>query len=86
MSSDEHTDEIDRKEVLKSVLSIEFVTWLAAFVPAFVALTLLLGSLDLPTWVVLAAGMLFGEIADRAVDWFTERYHRRVRGVTEDAE
>ncbi|ELZ41874.1 hypothetical protein C472_00484 [Halorubrum tebenquichense DSM 14210] len=65
--------------------SIEFAAFLAVFVPSFVFLSLLLEPLQMPTWAVLGLGMLFGEVTNRAVDWFTERYARRV-GATEVAD
>ena len=68
------------------MVSIEFAVWLAVFIPAFVALTLVLRPLGLPTWAVLGLGMLFGEAANVSVDWFTERYKRRVQGVGAGAE
>ena len=72
-------------DVLNAMLSIEFAAFLAVFVPSFVFLAMVLEPLRLPTWAVLALGMLFGEVTDHAVDWFSERYVRRV-GVTEVAD
>ena len=86
LQSDQSSGGSDRKEVLKSALSIEFAAWLAVFIPAFVAITLVLRPLGLPTWAVLGIGMLFGEATDIGVDWFTERYNRRVNGVETRAE
>jgi len=85
-NSDQQSGESDRKRALKSFLSIEFVAWLAVFVPAFVALTLVLRPLGLPTWGILGLGMLFGEATGVSVEWFTERYKRRVQGVEAGAE
>ena len=79
-ASDQQSGESDRKEALKSMVSIEFAAWMAVFVPAFVALTLVLRPLGLPTWTVLGLGMLFGNLAERTNSWFTERYKRRVKG------
>lgn len=83
MSREKETEAAGRKDAFESVLSVEFATWLAVFVPVFVALTLLLKSLDLPTELVLVIGILFGEATTRSVDWFSERYYRRVEGVEE---
>ena len=63
---------------LKSMMSIEFAAFLAVFVPSFVFLSMLLEPIQAPTWAVLAVGFLFGEVANRAMDWFTERYARQV--------
>ncbi|MDB2276356.1 hypothetical protein PM022_17815 [Halorubrum ezzemoulense] len=63
--SEQESGDPDQKEALKSFLSIEFVVWLAVFVPAFVVFTLFFRALDVPTWFVLDSGMLFGEVTNR---------------------
>ena len=67
-------------EFVQSLTSVEFATWIGVFVPLFVASVLVLRALSLPTMAVFVAGIVFSEVSNRAVGWFSERYVRRRGG------
>ena len=73
------------KTVLGAATGIEFVAWLAVFIPSFVALATVMDTLQVPTWFVLGTGMIFSKGMSRMSRWFAERYVRRLRGVSIDA-
>ena len=73
------------KTVLDAATGIEFVAWLAVFIPSFMALATLMDALQVPTWFVLGTGMIFSKAMSRMSRWFAERYVRRLQGVGIDA-
>jgi hypothetical protein len=61
----------------QSLRSIEFVSWLAVCVPVFVVSITVLRALDAPTMVIFLSGVVFSELGNRTVDFFTQRFKRR---------
>lgn len=68
---------------LRSFWSKQFAAWLAVFVPAFTVAALALDAASVPTWIVFGLGIVFGDVIDPVVDWFTDWYvaDRRLGGV-----
>ena len=60
--------------VAKSAFSIQFVTWVIAFTVGFIVAVMALESLGAGTTVTFLAGIVFGEISDKVVDYFTDWY------------
>lgn len=73
------------KTVLGAATGIEFVAWLAVFIPSFMALATVMDTLQVPTWFVLGTGMIFSKVMSRLSRWFAERCVRRLQGVNIDA-
>lgn len=68
---------MNRREVLRSFASREAAVWLGTFSLAFAAAVLVLDAVGAQTIVVFVAGILFGEVADRAVGTYTDAYLER---------
>ena len=58
--------------IIQATLSKQFALWVAVFVPGFVISVIVLDALNLATVWIFVAGIAFGEIFNRAVNWFSD--------------
>mgnify|MGYP000291173458 CR=1 FL=1 len=63
---------MDRDIIRRMISSKQFWAWMLVFIPAFSAAIIVLDVFDVGTLGVFLAGIVFGEVSNRVVSWFTE--------------
>lgn len=62
------------RKLLKSAASVQFATWVVLFAGSFIVAVQALDALGVGTTIAFAAGIVFGELTDHAVGYFTDWY------------